>query len=544
MKIVLAFDSFKGCMSASDACQAAVSGIHSALPYAEITTIPLSDGGEGLVNCVRKMLPTRHISLQVHGPLMEMREASYALSPDGRTAYMEMAAASGLTLVPEEQRNPLKTTTYGVGEMMADAIRRGCSTIIMGIGGSATCDAGKGMLKALDDLSPKRKCKIIVACDVTNPLYGAEGAAYVYGPQKGASPEQVEILDRRLREFALETERTGIATPELAAFPGTGAAGGLGYALLAYLKAELHSGIDIVLNLAEFDRILQNADLVITGEGRSDRQTLMGKVPHGVLKRARKAGVPVWLISGSIADDDGSLKRIFNRIDSINRHDHRPLSVLMRRDVAQKNLETTIMDCLLKTNLRGLPVIRQTTVEDIPRLLEIFAIARQFMAGSGNPNQWNADYPSAELLRQDIASGDSYVVLKDCQNGDDAAFMTGETMPDDARDGGKSIVATFVLRGGDDPTYNFIYGGAWPNDAPYATIHRIASSGKQKGILHLAMQFALHSYRNIRIDTHRDNVVMRNAIEKEGFKYCGVIHCWSGDERLAYQFSARTEQQT
>ena len=159
-------------------------------------------------------------------------------------------------------------------------------------------------------------------------------------------------------------------------------------------------------------------------------------------------------------------------------------------------------------------IIRKTTIADIPKLREIFAIARQFMANTGNPSQWVDGYPSDEQLTQDIESGDSYVVEKN-----------------------EKMVATFVLRGGIDPTYNIIYEGKWLNDKPYATIHRIASTGETKGIMHIAMQFVLQQYDNIRIDTHRDNMVMQHLIEKEGFKYCGIIHCWSGDERVAFQFT-------
>lgn len=159
--------------------------------------------------------------------------------------------------------------------------------------------------------------------------------------------------------------------------------------------------------------------------------------------------------------------------------------------------------------------IRKSQLSDIPRMREIFAHARQFMVETGNPNQWVNDYPSEQFLQDDIASGDSYVCLKDDR-----------------------IVATFLLRGGDDPTYHKIYDGAWLNDEPYATIHRIASCGEVKGILHVAMQYALQQYDNIRIDTHRDNTVMQNAVKKEGFKYCGIINCWNGDERLAYQYES------
>lgn len=285
------------------------------------------------------------------------------MSMDGKTAYMEMAAASGLTLVPIDQRDPTKTTTYGVGEMVADALKRGCQKIVMGIGGSATCDGGRGMVEALRDkgclekrnykdiyhnghgnLMQKgneclaQKCKLIVACDVDNPLYGENGAAHIFAPQKGATKEQVLWLDEQLRTFAKETEQAGLATPELANHPGAGAAGGLGYALLAYLNAELNSGIDIVLDLANFDVAIKDADLVITGEGKSDQQTMMGKVPHGVLKRCKKAGVPVWLLSGAIDDRTGELAKNFDLVRSINENDNRPLSVLMQPDVAKKNI--------------------------------------------------------------------------------------------------------------------------------------------------------------------------------------------------------------
>ena len=342
-KVVLAFDSFKGCISAREACEACAQGVREAWQNAVVVQVPLSDGGEGLVECVRRMLPTRSVAVEVHGPLMDMVEAEYAISADGKTAYMEMAAASGLTLVPPERRNPLKATTYGVGEMIADAVKRGCREIVMGIGGSATCDGGRGMVEALKDCRClDMDCQVIAACDVNNPLFGKNGAAYVFAPQKGATPEQVETLDGRLRAFAKATEQAGRATPELAFSSGAGAAGGLGYALLAYLKAELHSGIDIMLDIAGFDAAIKDADLVITGEGKSDEQTLMGKVPYGVLKRCRKANIPVWLLSGMIDDATGRLAESFDLVMSNNEGDTRPLSVLMQPNVAKQNLKESV----------------------------------------------------------------------------------------------------------------------------------------------------------------------------------------------------------
>lgn len=343
LKIVVAFDSFKGCISAEDACDAAADGIHAALPKANVVKLPLSDGGEGLVECIRSMLPVADVNLPVHGPLMDIVNCSYAISLDGETAYMEMAAASGLSLVPEDRRNPLETTTYGVGEMIADAIGRGCKLIVMGIGGSSTCDAGDGMLKALrDNNCMNRSCKFIVACDVENPLYGENGAAYVFAPQKGATPEQVVILNNRLKDFAHETEEAGIASPDMANHPGAGAAGGLGYAFLTYLKAELLSGIDIILDIARFDEIIKDADIVITGEGKSDAQTMMGKVPCGVQKRCMKASVPIWLLSGAIDDSDSVLSSNFDRVHSINEKDSRPLAQLLQPQVAKENLRITV----------------------------------------------------------------------------------------------------------------------------------------------------------------------------------------------------------
>ncbi len=347
MKIALAFDSFKGCMSATEACRAAAEVILSAKSDAQVTELPLSDGGEGLVCCIQRFKETENINIQVHGPLMETVDATYAISSDGQTAYMEMASACGLTLVPKNKRNPLIATTYGVGEMVADAIKRGCTTIIIGLGGSATCDGGRGMIEALEvSRCLANDCKIIAVCDVKNPLYGTKGAAHVFAPQKGATAKDVIILDKRLREFAKETEAKGIATTEMAFAEGAGAAGGLGYALLTYLKAELRSGIDFMLDIADFDNLIDNADLVITGEGKSDAQTMMGKVPHGVLQHCKAKGIPVWLLSGCIDDGEGILNNNFYLIRSINTGDNRPLDILMRKDVAICNLQKTLGELL------------------------------------------------------------------------------------------------------------------------------------------------------------------------------------------------------
>lgn len=342
MKIILAFDSFKGCMTAVEACAAAASGLRDRYPDAEIVSLPLSDGGEGMVDCISGALNADLVSVSVHDPLMNVINAQYAISPEGRAAYMEMASASGLTLVPQDKRNPLITTTFGVGEMILDAVRRGCTSIVMGIGGSATCDGGRGMVECLESCLPL-PVEVTVASDVSNPLYGEDGAAYVFAPQKGATPAQVKLLDDRLRAFARETESRGFAKPSLAAHPGAGAAGGLGYGLMAYLKADLKSGIDLVLDTVRFEEHLKGADLVITGEGKSDSQTLMGKVPVGVLKRAENHGVPVHILSGAIEDASKLESFGFTSVHSINEKDSRPLAELLKKDVAVENLRRSVL---------------------------------------------------------------------------------------------------------------------------------------------------------------------------------------------------------
>ncbi len=346
-KIVLAFDSFKGSISASQACTAAAKGILQDSPDSEIISIPMSDGGEGMVQCFMPFLKLEKIVFRAHDPLMRPIEAVYAIAPESKTAYMEMASTSGLTRLAIHERNPLETTTYGVGEMITDAIKQGCCHIVMGIGGSATCDGGKGMLEALKQngiLAENfvKNIDITVACDVTNPLYGTNGAAYIFAPQKGATPEQVKTLDDRLRQWAAETEKKGFATTDDAFHPGSGAAGGLGYALLTYLHARLKSGIDIVLDTLGFDKAISNCNLIITGEGKSDAQTLMGKVPQGILKRACKAHVPVLLLSGAVEDKDKLLEAGFSEVVSINEGDNRCLEELMSHDVACQNITRSV----------------------------------------------------------------------------------------------------------------------------------------------------------------------------------------------------------
>lgn len=346
--ILLAFDSFKGCLSAYEACRAAADAIATVMPKEEVQCLPMSDGGEGLVACATRLLTLHPVTFDAHDPLMQPITATYAISDDG-TAVMEMAATSGLTLIPPQHRDPLRATTYGVGEMLLHAYHHGAKRILMGIGGSATCDGGKGMIACLQDHNALKALRhdlpITVCCDVDNPLYGPRGAAYVFAPQKGATPAQVITLDRRLRDFARTTESLGLS-PALAQRPGAGAAGGLGYGLAAYLDASLVSGIEALLTLADFDSYAQQATLIITGEGQSDRQTLMGKVASGVLHHAMPLGVPVHLLSGSVADTNALCAAGFASVRSINAGDTRSLTTLLRAEVATSNLANSVVRLL------------------------------------------------------------------------------------------------------------------------------------------------------------------------------------------------------
>ena len=333
-KVILAIDSFKGCLSSKEAETAAAQGIRHVFPTCETICLPVADGGEGMQRVLTEALNGQEIRLSAHDPLMQMRQTAYGLSGDGTTAFIEMAAISGLPLVPLRQRNPSLTTTYGTGELIKDALNRGCRRFVIGLGGSATNDAGLGMLQALGfrfrdrygnelgkaqpmcgqllseiafiesstALPALREARFTAACDVCNPFFGPEGAACVFAPQKGADPEMVAALDKGLQHLAQVIWQT--TGHDIATLPGAGAAGGMGGTLSALLNAELKPGIDLLLDLTDFDKLIEGADLIITGEGKSDRQTVMGKVPSGILKRARRQGIPVILVSGSIEDAD------------------------------------------------------------------------------------------------------------------------------------------------------------------------------------------------------------------------------------------------
>lgn len=364
-RIIVAPDSFKGSLTAAQVAEACRLGILDEFPAAKVVCLPLADGGEGTVDALSASAGMMKVKCRVSDPLMRPVEAWYAISSDGRSAVMEMAAASGLTLLSESERDPLQTSTYGTGEMILDALRRGCRRFFIGIGGSATNDGGMGMLRALgyrfadasgnplegrgSDLSrvvcidvsgadPRlRESSFTVACDVDNPLFGPNGAAFVFAPQKGADEETVMQLDRGLRDFASVIMRDmGV---DVSLMPGAGAAGGLGAAFCAFLGADLRKGIEMVLEAVGFDRAIAGASLIFTGEGSVDAQSLMGKVVSGVSSHAREAGVPVVVLGGRVADRVALAKAGLTALSVVS--GPMPLSEAMRPEVAQANVRDT-----------------------------------------------------------------------------------------------------------------------------------------------------------------------------------------------------------
>ena len=331
MNITIAIDSFKGSLSSMEAGQAVAEGIRRVMPSAEIRIRPLADGGGGTTEALAPGLGGELKSLTVTGPLGRPVTASYGLIRERKMAVLEMASAAGLTLISQEERNPLEATTYGVGEMIRDAIGEGCRHFLVGIGGSATNDGGTGMLSALgfqfldsegqpiplgakglenlaristENARPElSQCSFHIACDVTNPLCGENGCSAVYGPQKGADPEMIRQMDQWMERYGDLAARTFPAADKEA--PGAGAAGGLGFAFLTFLNGSLESGVGMVLKEINLKDDIRDADLVITGEGRLDAQTVMGKAPIGVAHLAKEYGKPVIAFSGAVTREAG-----------------------------------------------------------------------------------------------------------------------------------------------------------------------------------------------------------------------------------------------
>ena len=329
MKVVIAIDSFKGSLTSLQAGNAVKNAILRLDETCVVSVKPLADGGEGTVEALAGSPNAEMIELTVKGPLLDPVTAKYCILNDTNTAIVEMASAAGITLISPQQRNPLETTTYGVGELIKDAIKKGCRRFVIGIGGSATNDGGTGMLTALgyefldknntpiamgargledlrtiksDNVIPQLKeCSFNIACDVTNPLCGENGCSAVFGPQKGATLEMIKDMDVWLKNYA-EMAKT-VSTKADKDHAGAGAAGGLGFAFLSFTNAVLKSGIEIVLEETNMANDIQNADIVVTGEGRLDSQTVMGKAPIGVAKLAKKYNKKVIAFSGCVTDD-------------------------------------------------------------------------------------------------------------------------------------------------------------------------------------------------------------------------------------------------
>lgn len=345
MKILVAINGFKGCMSSHEANVACGEGLAKAFPDANVVTVDVSDGGGGFLQAMR---PDRVVSCHVHDAMMRWTTASFGISQN--TGVIEVAQAVGMEKIEEEVRNPLLATSYGVGELMVHAWQAGCHDFVVGLGGSATSDCGLGLLKCLRhyvqsknhkmwyepfDTSALQQVKVTLATDVTNPLLGENGAARVFAPQKGADARQVNLLERKAETFArMAAAHQGF---DKSGYPGAGAAGGLGYAFMQFMDARVESGAELVFKACKFDRLLCDADLVVTGEGTADAQTLMGKLPAVVLEHAMKAGKPVWLVAGRIENKMDLLASGFEKVVCIN--DGLPMSEdVMKTSVAQVRL--------------------------------------------------------------------------------------------------------------------------------------------------------------------------------------------------------------
>ena len=370
MNIVIAIDSFKGSLSSIEAGNITAAAIHDVMPDADVHVFPLADGGEGTVDALTAGFGGRIVKTEVTGPLGDRIMSRYGLIESSHTAIIEMADAAGITLVPHNKLNPLHTTTYGLGELILHAAENGCRKFIIGIGGSATNDCGIGMLTALgirfnradgseagifgqslkdivaidsSGLNPViRECSFRIACDVTNPLYGPNGCSAVFGPQKGATPEIVQTMDTAIHALADKIQaQLGIGD---ASAPGTGAAGGLGYAFRTFLPATLEPGIALVLDAIHLEEALKTADIVITGEGRMDRQTAMGKAPVGVASLARKVNPAERILAfcGCATEDAEAVNA--KGIDAYFPILHEVVSLeeALRPEIAERNLRQTV----------------------------------------------------------------------------------------------------------------------------------------------------------------------------------------------------------
>ena len=536
MKLVFASDSFKGSLSSTRIAELLEQAAHETLPNATCIAFPIADGGEGTLDAVARTLPCKHVVFPAHDGLMRPLE-SRILIHDG-TAFIEAATTCGLTLLEDDERNPLATSSFGVGECIRFALDQGCETIAIGLGGSCTNDGGMGCLRALGirfldaegselpgcgadleavarlderGLHPQtQNATITVLSDVDNPLLGPHGATHVFGRQKGADDAALEALESGMRHFA---DVIAATHPEADfSTPGFGAAGGLGMALSMFLGARIRPGIDELLDLTSFDAALAGADLVVTGEGRLDRQSLHGKAVGGVASRAKRAGVPVAAICGTVALEADDLQALgLSRVIDASEGQPPHHAIAHAEENYLKAAEKLFFP--LRFGIR--PAIES----DFARIMDIYAIARAFMAEHGNPNQWGpTNWPPESLIHRDIAQGKSYV----CES--------------DGR-----IVGVFYFDFGRDiePTYARIEDGSWLDEGPYGVVHRIASDNSVKGVGSACLDWAFRQCGHLRIDTHGDNVVMQRLLAKLGFEHRGTIYVEEDDyPRLAFEKTA------
>ena len=373
MKVIIAIDSFKGSLTSTEAGKAVEESILQIHPDWQTDIIPIADGGEGMLTVMLNAAQGKRQTLWAQNPCMELTQTEYGISADGTTAFIEMATISGLPLIREEQRNPMKTTTFGTGELIRDALEKGCTRFIIGIGGSATNDAGTGMLQALGfrflnekgellgqggeilseikSIDTSGICPLLknahftVACDVKNPFYGPEGAANVFARQKGADDMMIAVLDKGMRSFAHVIQKeTG---RDIAHIPGSGAAGGMGGGMMAFLQAELKSGADLLLDISLFKERATDADLIITGEGRIDKQSLMGKIPGKILEKGKELGIPVVALAGCVEDEKRLKKSGFTGIYAVTPKDM-PLEEAMKKEVAIQNIKECVILSIAK----------------------------------------------------------------------------------------------------------------------------------------------------------------------------------------------------
>lgn len=368
MKVVVAIDSLKGSLSSMEAGNAVRTGILKASPDAEVVVKPLADGGEGTTEAFVEGFGGKMVSITVKGPFLKPVKASYGIIEQSGTAMIEMAAAAGIALAKKEELDPMRATTYGVGELIVDAIKKGCRKFIIGIGGSATNDCGMGMLAALgyrfldengegvpqgaacldqivriDDskvIEELSQCTFMIACDVKNPLYGDNGATYIFGPQKGLKESDREIVDRKVQKFAkAAVDYTGV---DHRFMEGAGAAGGMGFAFASFLKGTLEPGISLVMKAIQLEECIRDADYVVTGEGQLDRQTMMGKAPAGVAAVAKNYNIPVIAFAGALSEDAefcnlAGIDAFFSILPGIM-----TLGEAMERETAIRNMERTV----------------------------------------------------------------------------------------------------------------------------------------------------------------------------------------------------------